>query len=63
MSFISKLPSFLVMSCFWLIFLFLGGYFRLYIMAKLKIKTIIIISSIAFLVGEMVILYIILRKS
>ncbi len=62
MSFISKLPGFLEMSCFWLIFLFLGG-FRLYVMAKLKIKTIMIISLIAFLVGEIVILYIIFRKS
>lgn len=48
----SKLISFICVSFLYFIVLFLSGYIRLYLMAKLKFRTIIIIQSIVFFIGE-----------
>ena len=40
-----------------LLFLFLGGFFKLYLQAKMKIRTILIISAIMFIFGEAYLIY------
>ena len=40
-----------------LIALFLGGFFKLYLQAKMKIRTILIISTIMFILGEAYLIY------
>jgi len=40
-----------------LLFLFLGGFFKLYLQAKMKIRTILIISAIMFILGEAYLIY------
>ncbi len=49
--------GFLEGSFLFLLFLFLGGFFKLYLQAKMKIRTILIISAIMFIFGEAYLIY------
>lgn len=44
----------LILFILFIIALFLSGYIRLHCMAKLKLRTIIIIQSLVFIVGEII---------
>lgn len=48
----SKILDFFLCSFLYLIALFLGGFFRLHLMAKMKIRNIIFIQSLLFIIGE-----------
>lgn len=51
---------FLFSSALYLIAIILGSTIRLYIMGRFKIKTIIFIASASFIIGEIVLAYLIL---
>lgn len=53
---------FLFSSALYLIAIILGSTIRLYIMGRFKIKTIIIIASASFIIGEIVLAYLILFR-
>lgn len=59
MAFIN-MSSFLFSSLLYLIAVILGAIIRLYIMGKFKIKTIIIISLVTFIAGEILLAYLML---
>ncbi len=48
----TNIISFIFVSFLYFIALFLSGYIRLYRIAKVKIRIIIIIQSIIFVIGE-----------
>ena len=50
----SKILFLLFVSLLYLIFLVLFGYIRLYLMSKIKIRNIIIIQSVLFIIGEII---------
>lgn len=52
-----KIVAFLMQTCLFLAFIFLGGYLRLYLIGRIKGKTVLLISVITFLVGESLIIY------
>ena len=52
-----NMNGFLFSSALYLIAIILGSTIRLYIMGRLKIKTIIIIASASFIIGEIVLAY------
>ena len=48
----SKILDFFLYSFLYLIALFFGGFFRLHLMTKMKIRNIIFIQSLLFIIGE-----------
>lgn len=56
-----KLSTIFIYSVIFLLFLIFGGYIRLYLISKMKLKTIIIISIVAFIIGEGLIIFLVMR--
>lgn len=61
MTFIN-MGTFLFSTALYLFAVILGAIIRLYIMGKFKIRTIIIMTSVSFILGEIVLAYLILFK-
>ena len=59
----SAIAFFCIASLLFLMAVFLSGYIRLYLMANMKVRNVIIVSIITFLVGEIILLIYIINNS
>ena len=58
----SAIAFFCIASLLFLMAVFLSGYIRLYLMANMKVRNVIIVSIITFLVGEIILLIYIINN-